>query len=278
MISAATLPLVLGLDHAFQVWQILKHRFNSVSKAHIHDLKQQLFNITKTITFDAYFDTIKELSYKLAAAGAPLSNDDLIFHALHGLPPEFDNLQTALSPRIGDLTFEELVTSVNGEEMRKNRAGKSVSGLPSSSVFLAVNKPDSTAAGSPSYSPSLPYQASASSAQRPPIPQAHMLQTSYAFPVPGHANNGPGLLPLPANCPNYSVPSVYSTSIYPPYSSYPTTSQTFPSPSPSPPPGPTGVMVGNGHTVPVAHSGQAHQSDFASRPFSPGAVSNSGLF
>lgn len=49
-ISATTLPLILGLNHAYQVWTILEQRFNSVSRAHIHDLKRQLYNISKTST------------------------------------------------------------------------------------------------------------------------------------------------------------------------------------------------------------------------------------
>ncbi|KAH7843514.1 hypothetical protein Vadar_017550 [Vaccinium darrowii] len=138
---------------------ILEHRFNSVSKTHIHDLKQQLFNVTKTTTFNAYFDTIQELSYKLAAVGTPLSNDDIIFHALHGLPEEFDTLQTALSARTGDLSFEELVTIVNGEEIRKNRTSGKIISWPnswhSSSIFLAVNKSNTVVPGLSSYSSSV---------------------------------------------------------------------------------------------------------------------------
>lgn len=385
-ISATTLPLVLGIDHAVQVWQILEHRFNSVSKTHIHDLKQQLFNVTKTTTLDAYFDTIKELSYKLAAAGAPLSNDDIIFHALHGLPSDFDTLQTALSARIGDLSFEELITIVNGEEIRKNRSsGKPNSGV-SSSVFLTVNKTDTAAPGTSSYSPSVTHQGQTNpgyatqlqstpqyynsqpqppmypatypqpqnrngnnnnrsrgfrnqreevcqicnktnhtaktcyyrsdlnyqppsyyssynnaSTQRPPIPQAHMLQT-YPYPALYPSTTNPGLLPLPPSCPNYSVPypSTYSTSSYPVYT--PSPSSTFPPTVPPPSnwyldsgatnhvtndfsqlslqhsqPAPTGVMVGNGHTIPVAHSGQQNQSDSSSWTIPSGVVSNSGL-
>lgn len=370
------MPLILGLDHAFQVWQTLEHRFNSVSKTHIHDLKQQLFNITKTTTFDAYFDTIKELSYKLAAAGAPLTNDDLIFHALHGLPPEFDTLQTALSPRIGDLSFEELVTIVNGEELRKNRSVKPIARLPSSSVFLTVNKPGTTY-GSSSYTPSFVHQSSSGPTQhisfqqspqymtaqpqptpmyqatfpqqqqnrnwngndrsrnnrnqrgsgnnpcqicnktnhtartcyhrsnlnyqtpssfpytnnytqRPPIPQAHMIQTPPYLPEHGPSQFTPRLLPTPQIFFQSSTayPSLYSTNMYPfnPVSSHNSYPPFSPSPYPTsqPPshwyldsgatnhvtndfnnlslqqsyPASANIMVGNGHTVLVSHSGK----------------------
>lgn len=51
-LSASTLPLVLGLDHAYEVWSCSEHRFNSLSRSNIHDLKRTLFNFTKTGTID----------------------------------------------------------------------------------------------------------------------------------------------------------------------------------------------------------------------------------
>ncbi|KAH7842771.1 hypothetical protein Vadar_009028 [Vaccinium darrowii] len=129
----------LGLEHASQIWEILEQRFNSVSRTHVHDLKRQLYNVTKTSTLEAYFDTIKQLAYKSAAAGAPVSEEDLIFYTMHGLPTEFDTLQTALSARVGNITFEELVSILNGEEMRRNRsAGINTNTDVSTSVFMAV--------------------------------------------------------------------------------------------------------------------------------------------
>lgn len=123
----------------------------------------------------------------------------------------------------------------------------------------------------PSYYPSY----NNASTQRPPIPQAYMLQT-FPYSVPCSSTTTPGLLPLPPNCPTYTTPypSTYSTSSYPAY----TPSSTFPSTIPPsvPPPSnwyldsgatnhvtndfsqlslqhsqsaPTGVMVGNGITL-----------------------------
>lgn len=136
-IYASIVPLITGLEHAYQVWEVLEHCFNSISRTHIHDLKWQLYSITKTSTFEAYFDSIKQLAYKSAAVGAPVYEEDLVFYALHGLPPEFDPLRTALMAKVGDITFEELITLVNGEEMHKNRTSSSVNTDASTSVFVA---------------------------------------------------------------------------------------------------------------------------------------------
>ncbi|KAH7839388.1 hypothetical protein Vadar_003517 [Vaccinium darrowii] len=51
----------------------------------------------------------------------------------------------ALSARVGDLSFEELITILNGEEMRKNRSSNATSNSNlSASVFMAAPRPDIT--------------------------------------------------------------------------------------------------------------------------------------
>lgn len=397
-LSATTLPLILGLEHAFQVWNALEHRFNSLSKTHVHDLRQQLYNVTKTTTLDAYFDIIKELSYKLAAAGTPVTDDELVFHALHGLPSEFDPLQTALGTRIGSITFDELITIVNGEEMRRNRA-QSIKPVPgSSSVFVTMPASANSAPQPVMSSYSVPHGAHNQTEQPPPMyqaiypqqqqrnwstnrqrdyrgqnrgsnsdyrgqnrgsnapcqicnktnhtaktcyyrsnlnyqppsashynhnyspsqqilpnqpmPQAHMLQYNSPMPTfPCHTNTSQtGLLSLPQpynTNTSQPYPSVYSTNYSPPnhYPFAPTSSQFAPSSSaPSGNwyldsgathhvtndlanlslqqaySGSTGVMVGNGHTIPISHAGQNNKSDSPPRPHSQGFISNSGLF
>lgn len=42
-LSFTTLPHVFGLTHTCQVWQTLEHRFNSLSKSHIHQLKNKFY-------------------------------------------------------------------------------------------------------------------------------------------------------------------------------------------------------------------------------------------
>lgn len=86
-LSPSTLPYILGLHHAWQVWISLSNRYNSLSKSHVQDLKGRLYTITKTSTIEKYVDTIKEYAQKLVAAGSPVDDEDLIFHTLRGLPP-----------------------------------------------------------------------------------------------------------------------------------------------------------------------------------------------
>lgn len=66
----------------------------------------------------SYIDTIKTYAQKLAASGGPLSDEDLIFHTLHGLPPVYNGFKIGIRTK-GDtsLTFEELVTMLSGERI-----------------------------------------------------------------------------------------------------------------------------------------------------------------
>lgn len=67
---------------------------------------------------EAYIDTIKDYAQKLAAAGSPLDEDDLIFHTMRGLPKSFNGFKTAVRTRGDTISFEELVTMLKGEDLQ----------------------------------------------------------------------------------------------------------------------------------------------------------------
>lgn len=80
-LALCTLPYVLGLHHAHEVWDSLSNCYNSLSKSNVQELKSKLYSITKTSTIEKYVDTIKEYAQKLVAAGNPVDDDDLIFQS-----------------------------------------------------------------------------------------------------------------------------------------------------------------------------------------------------
>lgn len=67
---------------------------------------------------EAYVDLVKEFSQKLAAAGSPMSDDDLIFHLSRGLPPVFNGFKSAVRTRGCSITFDEVITMLNGEDLQ----------------------------------------------------------------------------------------------------------------------------------------------------------------
>lgn len=95
-LSQTTLPYVLGLTNAHQVWESLSNRYNSLSRNHVQELKHRLYSHTKLTTMEAYTDTLKDYAQKLAAAGSPVDEEDLIFHTLRGLPKVFNGFKTAI--------------------------------------------------------------------------------------------------------------------------------------------------------------------------------------
>lgn len=135
-LSASTLPLVLGLEHGFEVWSCLEQRFNSLSRSNIHDLKRTLFNFTKTGSLDQYLDEIRICAQKLSAVGYIVDDDDMIFHTLNGLPVEFDPIKSSIGAQ-RDLKFHELVSILKAEESRLH---KSKGESRATSVFVATQK------------------------------------------------------------------------------------------------------------------------------------------
>ncbi|XP_058208222.1 uncharacterized protein LOC131321235 [Rhododendron vialii] len=111
-LSPTTLPYILGLHHTHAVWDSLSHRYNTLSKSNVQDLKNKLYNLTKTSTIERYVDTIKEYAQKLAAAGSSIDDDDLIFHTIRDLPPVFNGLKTtvrALQTSGQNIIFNDVV-------------------------------------------------------------------------------------------------------------------------------------------------------------------------
>lgn len=114
-LSSATLPHVLGLTHVNQVWSILEQRFNSLSKSHVHELKNKLYNVKMKGSMDDYIDEIRGYDQKLQAIGYHIDDDDLVFYALRGLPEEYKPVRAALNAK-GDTMFHELATILKNEE------------------------------------------------------------------------------------------------------------------------------------------------------------------
>lgn len=75
-------------------------------------------------TIDVYIDTIKDIAQKLAAAGSPIEDDELVFCALDGLPKVFNGLRIAvraMRTRGHRVSFDEFVTMMKSEDKQLSR-------------------------------------------------------------------------------------------------------------------------------------------------------------
>lgn len=144
-LSPTTLPYILGLHHAHEVWDSLSNRYNSLNKSNVQDLKNKLYNLTKTSTIECYVDTIKEYAQKLAAAGSPVDEDDLIFHTLRGLPGVFNGLKTtirAMQTSGQNINFNEVVNMLKGEDIQLLQ--DTHTGVDTASVLVATHTHSNT--------------------------------------------------------------------------------------------------------------------------------------
>ncbi|KAH7837779.1 hypothetical protein Vadar_017916 [Vaccinium darrowii] len=142
-VSSPDSSIFTGLRHVQQVWESLANRFNSLTKNNVQDLKCRLFSVTKTSTVEAYIDTIKDYAQKLAAAGHPLSEEDLIFHLLRGLPKVFNGFKTAVRTRGSNISFDDVVNPLNSEDHQLLQESSSDSDV--TTVLVATHgNPNST--------------------------------------------------------------------------------------------------------------------------------------
>lgn len=160
-ISQTTLPYVLGLRYVHHIWTSLSKRYNLLTETHVQELRDQLYNLSKISTIDAYIDNIKELAEQLTAAGSPVEDDELVFRALHGLPKGFNGLRTAFQAvrtKGHNVSFDELVTMMKSEDAQLSKDSMSNSEVSTSSVLLATH--GTQLATSSTSGPSLPTMSS----------------------------------------------------------------------------------------------------------------------
>lgn len=123
-LSQATLPYVLGLRSACQIWESLAKRYNSLTESHVQELKDELYSVSKTSTIEAYVDKIQEISQKLTAAGCVVEDDELVFRTLQGLPKAFNGLRTAVRAvrtRGTKISFDDLVAMMKSEDIQLSK-------------------------------------------------------------------------------------------------------------------------------------------------------------
>ncbi|BBH05152.1 transposable element gene [Prunus dulcis] len=166
-LSEDVIPFTVGVSSARDLWIKLEQRFGGVSDAHIHQLRSQLQAIQKGAQSMAdYLQHLKEISDSLSAAGAPISDRDLIAATLAGLPDEFESFIDSIMLRLSSMSLDELHGLLLTKELSMSRRKKlSSSTTESFQAFSAQSQP-----------PLLPT----------PPPQAYVAQSQQSFGFPSH--------------------------------------------------------------------------------------------
>lgn len=112
--ATLTIPvfsLVLDLSSSRDAWIALEKRFTTLSHSHIHQLKDRLSTVDKgTKSVEEYLKQVKDIVDQLAIAFCPVSDEDLVFHILHGLPSVYDAFKTFIRTRSEPITIDDLIS------------------------------------------------------------------------------------------------------------------------------------------------------------------------
>lgn len=122
---------VLHLSTSHEVWSILEKRFTSLSRSHVHQLKNKLNNVSKkSKPMEEYLEQIKDIANQLALVSASVDDDDLILAALNGLPTDYDPLAITIRAQIGTITMEQASSLLCSESIHiESKAKKSSTDL-----------------------------------------------------------------------------------------------------------------------------------------------------
>ncbi|KAI5328910.1 hypothetical protein L3X38_028307 [Prunus dulcis] len=160
-LSEEVIPFTVGVFSSRDLWLKLEQRFGGVSDAHIHQLRSRLQSIQKgSQTMADYLQQIKEISDSLTAAGASVSDRDLIAATLAGLPDEFESFIDSIMLRLSSTSLDELHGLLLTKELSMTRR-KKIASSATTEPFHALS-----AQVSP---PLLPTPPQAFAAQHPPL-------------------------------------------------------------------------------------------------------------
>ncbi|KAK4477741.1 hypothetical protein RD792_017002 [Penstemon davidsonii] len=127
-VSPEIVPFLISAKTSYEVWTQLKEMYATPSRAHVMNIRESLVAMTKgTQPISKYLQEIKSLFDQLAIAGEPLTTDEIVLHALHGLPDEYNNIAAALRARETSVSFSELHKKLSDHEAFLTRKAASSS-------------------------------------------------------------------------------------------------------------------------------------------------------
>lgn len=122
MLSSISESMLGNITHcvtACEIWFVLEELFQSQSKARILQLKLQLQTTKKgDLSVDDYFMKMRSYAYLLAAAGSPVSNDDLALQIQNGFGLEYDAVVVNFTNRPETLNLQKVQFALQAQEIR----------------------------------------------------------------------------------------------------------------------------------------------------------------
>ncbi|KAI0498944.1 hypothetical protein KFK09_019842 [Dendrobium nobile] len=118
VISPTIHPYVLSVEHCHEIWTILDRRLQSSTRSSTIQLKHEFHYLTmKDKTMAQYLLKIKTKVDSLAAAGAPIADEEIIHYTLDGLPSTYQSFKTSIRTNLQPLSLDDLYTLLCSEEL-----------------------------------------------------------------------------------------------------------------------------------------------------------------
>lgn len=110
---------IVGCNKAREIWEFMRRVYESSSTTRIMGIRAQLERIKKDgLTVSWYLSQIKDITYKFAAIGEPLSYRDHLGYILEGLGVEYDPFVTSVQNRTNTPSLEDVRSLMLSYEAR----------------------------------------------------------------------------------------------------------------------------------------------------------------
>ncbi|XP_020416779.1 uncharacterized protein LOC109948391 [Prunus persica] len=272
-LSESVLPQVIGFSTSKEIWDCLKQNFSQQSLANSAQLKFRLFSITKgSKSISDYLAQAKSLADELTAIQEPVSNSDLVTYVLRGLGIDYQMIVTAILNFPPLPSFSDLRTRLLAFEGQQALAAQ-MAPVASPAAFVAARFPRGPRHPSPRGHSSRPFGGPSSARlfsglgqPSPRAPRPSSFSQGHLGPPPSRQSiqcwNCQQLGHVQAKCPyprafagmhvaSTSDPNWYLDSGATNHMTH--DARTFPSGTPYA--ASDQVVVGNGDTLPITHSG-----------------------
>ncbi|VFQ75211.1 unnamed protein product [Cuscuta campestris] len=118
LLSPAIQNLVYHCNTAGKIWSHLHQRYNSLSRTHIFQLKEQLHNLQKgQSSMQKYLDEVLHIVNSLALAREPVAEQDVILCVLRGLPSTYASLKQNIRTNIATVDLNTVSAWLLSEEL-----------------------------------------------------------------------------------------------------------------------------------------------------------------
>lgn len=125
-IKSSQLYLITSCKDPIDAWEKLKTQFERNSLSNKIMMKKQYFRaaMAEDTSMEDHLKEMKILTDRLAAIGAPISNEDQVVTLLGSVPESYSGLVTALEVRGDQLNLSEVQQALLQEEMKRRGVGE----------------------------------------------------------------------------------------------------------------------------------------------------------